>query len=284
MTKIIIGAPSYTNKHGGIIALHRLCHILNNLNYDAYIYPTEDFSERVFYLNPEYNTKVAQNINIEKDIVIYSELQPNNPFNGKHVIRYILNNYHLHTKDNNSIHNTWGSNDYWLYYSELFYDRIKEPNFLQIIDSKIDTFVDQGLERKYEACFTYRKAYNEIDTLSIIHPSNAFEIYYNITDNELINVFNICKRFYSYDTKTYLNVLASLCGCESIIVPHKNIPKENIILSNSANQYGIAYGLDDLERANLTRPLLRQYLKKLEENQIKNTKIEFEKIFKYFKL
>jgi phosphatidylserine decarboxylase len=52
MTKIIIGAPSYTNKHGGIIALHRLCHILNNLNYDAYIYPTEDFSKRIFYLNP----------------------------------------------------------------------------------------------------------------------------------------------------------------------------------------------------------------------------------------
>ena len=284
MTKIIIATPSYNDKNGGSIALHKLCHILNNLEYEAYVYPTDELNQGDFYCNLKYNTKIAESIDIEKDIVIYPEFQSNNPFNGKHVIRYILNNYHLHTKDNNSIHNTWGSNDYWLYYSELFYDRIKEPNFLTVVDSKIDTFVDQVLEREYEACFTYRKAYSEIDTLSIIHPSNAIEIYYNITDNELINVFNICKRFYSYDTKTYLNVLASLCGCESIIVPHKNKPKENIILPNSINQYGIAYGLNDLERANLTRPLLRQYLKELEENQIKNTKIEFEKIFKYFKL
>jgi hypothetical protein len=285
MTKIIIATPSYTNKSGGSIALHKLCHVLNNLNYDAYIYPTNNLNEGIFYWNPKYNIKIANDIDIEKDLVIYPEVQPNNPFNGKNVVRYILNNYHLHTNNNNnSIHNTWGKNDYWLYYSEQFYDRIKEPNFLQIIDSKIDTFKDQKLKREYEACFTYRKAYSEIDTLSIIHPSNALEIYYNVTDTELISIFNICKRFYSYDTKTYLNVLASLCGCESIIVPHKNIPKENIILLNSANQYGIAYGLDDLERANLTRPLLRQYLKELEENQIKNTKIEFEKIFKYFNL
>jgi hypothetical protein len=55
-------------------------------------------------------------------------------------------------------------------------------------------------------------------------------------------------------------------------------------MPNTTLQYGIAYGLDDLERANSTHPLLLQYLKELEENQIKNTKIEFEKIFKYFNL
>jgi hypothetical protein len=284
MTKIIIAAPSYNDKSGGSISLHKLCHILNNLEYDAYVHPTNELNYGDFYCNPKYNTKVAESIDIEKDIILYPEVQPNNPFNGKHIVRYILNNYHLHTNNNNSIHNTWGKNDYWLYFTNHFYDRIKEPNFLQIIDSKIDTFNDQGLERKHEACFTYRKKEKEKDILPIIHPSNSIEIFYNTTDEELINIFNICKRFYSYDTETYLNVLASLCGCESIIVPYKNVPKEQVIMPNTTLQYGIAYGLDDLERANLTHPLLLQYLKELEENQIKNTKIEFEKIFKYFNL
>ena len=284
MTKIIIAAPSYNDKSGGSIALHRLCHVLNNLEYDAYVCPTDELNYGDFYCNPKYNTKVAESIDIEKDIILYPEVQPNNPFNGKHIVRYILNNYHLHTNNNNSIHNTWGKNDYWLYFTNHFYDRIKEPNFLQIIDSKIDTFKDQKLKRKHEACFTYRKVYNEKDTIPIIHPPDAIEIIYNTTDETLINIFNTCKRFYSYDINTYLNVLASLCGCESIIVPYKNIPKKNIIIPNTNTQYGIAYGLDDLKRANSTRPLLQQYLKELEENQIKNTKIEFEKIFKYFNL
>ena len=284
MTKIIIATPSYTNKSGGSIALHKLCHVLNNLNYDAYIYTTNNLNEGTFYWNPKYNIKIANDIDIEKDLVIYPEVQPNNPFNGKNVVRYILNNYHLHTNNNNSIHNTWGKNDYWLYYSEQFYDRIKEPNFLQIIDSKIDNFNDQGLERKHEACFTYRKKEKEKDILHVIHPSNSIEIFYNITDEELINIFNTCKRFYSYDINTYLSVLAASCGCESVIVPYKNVPKEQILIPNTCFQYGIAYGLDDLERANSTRPLLLQYLNDIEENQIKNTKIEFEKIFKYFKL
>jgi hypothetical protein len=284
MTKIIIAAPSYNDKNGGSIALHKLCHILNNLEYEAYVYPTDELNQGDFNCNLKYNTKIAESIDIEKDIVIYPEFQPNNPFNGKHVVRYILNNYHLHTNNNNSIHNTWGRNDYWLYYLDQFYDRIKAPNFLQIIDSKIDTFVDQGLERKYEACFTYRKKQNERDTLPVMHPSNSIEIFYNTTDEELINIFNTCKCFYSYDINTYLNVLAALCGCESIIVPYKNVPKEHILIPDTPIQYGVAYGLDDLERANLTRPLLQQYLKDVEENQIKNTKIEFEKIFKYFNL
>lgn len=284
MSKIIIAAPSYSPSIGGAIVLHKLCHILNVIGYDAYLFPTLKLNGQTdyFILNEKYTTKIAEYIDPEKDIAIYPEIEPGNPFECKNIIRYILNHYHLPEYDNNVI--TWSESDYWLYFHEHFYDGLREPNYLHIIDPKLDTFKDYGLERKIEACFTYRKKSNEQNTLNTIHPPNSIEIQYNIPDEELINLFNTCKRFYSYDTETYLNVLAAQCGCESIIVPYKDILKETIVQTQPSFKYGIAYGLDDLEYANSTRHLLINHLQNLEIQQQIDTKSTFEKIFQYFNL
>jgi hypothetical protein len=282
--KIIIAAPSYSPSIGGAIVLHKLCHILNELGYNTSLYPTLKLNgpSEYFLLNSLYNTKIAEYIDPEKDIVIYPEIEPGNPFECKNIIRYILNHYHLPEYDNNVI--TWSGSDYWLYFHEHFYDGLREPNYLHIIDPKLDTFKDYGLERKIEACFTYRKKSNEQNTLNIIHPLDSIEIQYNTPDEELINLFNTCKRFYSYDTETYLNVLAAQCGCESIIVPYKDILKETIVQTQPSFKYGIAYGLDDLEYANSTRHLLINHLQNLEIQQQIDTKSTFEKIFQHFNL
>jgi hypothetical protein len=285
MSQIIITAPLYNPSIGGAIVLHKLCHILNNLGYDASLYSTIKLNGQLdyFVLNENFNTKLATNIDSQNDIVIYPEIESFNPLGCNNVVRYILNTYHLPSKGSN-VMSTWDEKDYWLYFHNLFYDNIKEPNFLHIIDTKLDLFKDYGLERKIDACFTFRKKTNEKNTLNIIHPQDAIEIPYNIPDKELANIFNICKRFYSYDTETYLNVLAAQCGCESVIVPYKDVTKESIINNQPSFKYGLAYGLDDLEYANSTRHLLREYLNNLENEQINNTKIAFEKIFKYFNL
>jgi hypothetical protein len=284
MSKIIIAAPSYSPSIGGAIVLHKLCHILNVIGYDAYLFPTLKLNGQTdhFILNENYSTKIAEYIDPEKDLVIYPEIEPGNPFECKSIIRYILNHYHLPEYDNSI--STWGENDYWLYFHEHFYDGLKEPNYLHVIDSKLNIFKDYGFERKIEACFTYRKKSNEKNTLNIIHPSNSIEIQYNTSDEVLVNLFNTCKRFYSYDTETYLNVLASQCGCESIIVPYKDISKESIVQTQPSFKYGIAYGLDDLEYANSTRHLLISHLQNLETQQQIDTKIAFEKIFQHFNL
>ena len=282
--KIIIAAPSYSPSIGGAIVLHKLCHILNELGYDASLYPTLKLNgpSEYFLLNSSYNTKIAEYIDLEKDIVIYPEIEPGNPFKGENIIRYILNHYHLPEYDNNIV--TWSENDYWLYFHEHFYDGLREPNYLHIIDPKLDTFKDYGLERKIDACFTYRKKSNEKNSIQPIHPPNSIEIQYNTSDENLINLFNTCKRFYSYDTETYLNVLAAQCGCESIIVPYKDVSKETIVQTQPSFKYGIAYGMDDLEYANSTRHLLIDHLQNLETQQQTDVKLTFEKIFKYFNL
>lgn len=283
MARIIIAAPSYNPAIGGATVLHKLCHILNEIGYDAALTTTLKLNGPTdyFVLNPEYNTRIATEISLEEDIIIYPEIESGNPYQCKNVVRYLLNKYHLPEYGNTMA--TWGESDYWLYFHNLFYDSIKAPNFLHILDTKAELFLDHNQERTIEACHTFRKKSEDLENLNIIHPKESIEIGYNVQDEDLIGIFNSCKRFYSYDTETYLSILAALCGCESVVVPYRDVTKAQVLEKQPAFKYGIAYGLEDLEHANTTRPKLRDYLLNLEKQQITDTKEAFAKIFKHFK-
>lgn len=277
MTQIIIAAPLYNESIGGAVVLHKLCHILNELGYNSSLTTTLKLSGQTeyFLLNDNYNTKIATEINLEKDIIVYPEIEPGNPFGCRNVIRWILNDYHLPEKDNTV--STWGDKDLWLYYSEEFYDGLKEKNILFVRETKLNKFINYNIERTNESCFTYRKNHHLKNLLSIIHPLNSIEIPHIISDNELINIFNKCKRFYSYDTETYLSELAALCGCESVVVP-------NSLSKTNNNRLGVAYGLENLEYARSTKDQLIKKLTQEESDNYTNTKIIFGKVFKYFNL
>ena len=278
MNQIVIAAPCYNESVGGIVVQHKLCHILNELGYNSSLTTTLKLSGQTefFILNENQNTKVATYFNPEKDIIIYPEIEPGNQFNGKNVIRWLLNDYHLPEKDNTI--STWNETDYWLYYDDMFYDGLKEKNILHIRETKLDIFKNYNLERKFKACFTYRKNHHLKSSLPIIHPENSIEIPHIISDEDLVRIFNSCERFYSYDTETYLNELAALCGCESIIVPYKEAK------FNSIPRWGVAYGVENLQFSLDTHEKLIETLTQQETNNYLNTKIVFEKIFNYFNL
>jgi len=277
MNQIIIAAPCYNESIGGVVVLHKLCHILNELGYNSSLTTTLKLSGQTeyFILNNKYNTKIATEINLEKDIIIYPEIEPGNPFGGKNVIRWILNDYHLPEKDNTL--STWEGTDYWLYYSNEFYDSLRDKNILHVRETKLDIFKNYNLERNIKACFTYRKNHHLRSILPIIHPENSIEIPHIISDKELVNIFNSCERFYSYDTETYLNELAAICGCESIVIPNPNAKLVK-------DRYGVAYGIENLDYAKSTVEVLIEKLKDIDINQYGETQIVFEKVFKYFNL
>jgi hypothetical protein len=284
MSRIIIASPSYNPSIGGSIALHRLCDILIRLGYDAYLYPTIKLNSNIdtFDVNTSYKYQIATEIDIEHDIAIYPEIESSNPFGCKKVVRFILNKFHLPKYDNTM--STWGDNDFWMYYHEVFYDNIKEKNILTILDSKLELYKDYGLDRNIEACFTYRKNSHRKDEFPVSHPKDAIEIGFNIGDQELVNIFNSCKTFYSYDTETYLSTIAALCGCTSIIVPDISLTEKEIKTrrENLGIAFGVAYGLDDIENAKKTKHLLRKHFEKQETSQFIETKDMFIKIYKHF--
>jgi hypothetical protein len=279
MTRIAITSPSYSPSIGGVVVLHKLCDILLTLGYDAYLYPFGRFAEGPHYMvNPEYKSQILSELDLENDIVIYPEIQPGNPAGVKNVVRYILNRYHLPEYDNYMA--SWEDSDFWFYHDELWYDGLRDKNILTVRETKLNYFKNLNLERDTEACFTYRKKHHEVSNLNIIHPPDAIEIPFTISDEELLQIFNKCKRFYSYDLETYLNVIAVACGCESIIVPYKDVTKEEAKII----KYGVAYGLDDLEHANRTTDLLLAEMNQTDKDQYEQTDQMIKLILKHFNL
>lgn len=87
----LIWAPPYTHTSSGVRTLHLLCHALNESGEKAYIVPS---SYTGFSLNPELNTPLLslqhQAFYGDSFIAVYSDVVKGNPFNAKHVVRYLL--------------------------------------------------------------------------------------------------------------------------------------------------------------------------------------------------
>ena len=93
----------------------------------------------------------------------------------------------------------------------------------------------------------------------IVHPPGSFEITRAHTQINCIKVFNNYKYFISYDSLTFLSVIAALCGCISIVIKVNGLSKQDWLDTTAAADYlrvtgepmlyGIAYGADDINNA-----------------------------------
>jgi uncharacterized protein YceK len=101
----------------------------------------------------------------------------------------------------------------------------------------------------------------------IIHTQGSFEITRNHTQLECIKIFNKHTYFISYDSITFLLVIAALCGCVSIVKKVSGLSKQDWLNTTAAcaylkesgenTLYGIAYGGDDLQNAIKTIHLVK---------------------------
>ena len=281
--KIIVYSPAYQQASGGIVVLHKLVDLLIKQGFDAgFFIPGKAAITEVegsgFTINPnnKWNGFTIDEIDKANDIVVYPEIVHSNPLEVKRVVRYILNAPYV-TKTRIP---TWGKDDSWIYYSKKFYDGNKPEVILNIQDAKLNSFFDKGMPRSSRPydCFTYRKNNDKVNELNIIHGKDAIEFGFNMTDEYLIKVFNSCKRFYCYDTESYLPLLASLCGCDAIVVPTKTSNREDVMDKQLCMKYGVAYGVDEIELARETRFKLEPYLVNQESEQAEAVEAIFNRI------
>lgn len=234
---------------GGIKVMHKLCHLLNELGYPSYLMP--------IHMGPTFNVYydntplITQDIfdDIENCIVIYPEGIRHNPLNSKNVVRWILGPPDI------SVAETWSSTDMILWYMDYYYDeRIGQPdNRMFVMESHLDIFYDKKQLRSGSS-YCIRKCKEP----KFIHPNDSIFIPYHAAGNlvELANLFNTTEKFYCYDNYTFLYTQAALCGCISIVVPDNTKSKQQWLSGSKLNQYGVAYGEDDIDRAKETLPLL----------------------------
>lgn len=274
--KFLIYAPPYDPNTGGVIALHRLCDLINRSGREAFLYPlmpsyelhpynarqAATFARRIqahfaklheYKVNPEFITPVlAADMEDEAGddlIVVYPEIVFGNPLRAPHVIRWMLHRPGFHTK---KVY--FGFGELHFYYGLAFrqfdFPGCKTSDLaLMIQHAPYKLYVDEDLSRPRSG------------TAYCLRKGKGRPIEHDLTDSILIDgksheevaeIFKRVKTFISYDLWTAYSRFAALAGCDSVVVPQDGMDKMQWA-PEAMNRMGIAYGFDDIEEARRTR-------------------------------
>lgn len=212
-----IEAPAYRRTSAGIRVMHLLCHALNSLGEEAYIFPTST--------SPHLHTPIATPQVIEthlrherKPIVVYPEVVKGNPRKAGSVVRYVLNKAGLlggdHTFSDKELIFSFGKN--------IAPENTNPENilFLPPIDSTIFNNINNPSNEKREGILLYPGRHTEginrypdlADRATIITSS------WPETHEELASLFRRSEAVYCFES-TAIALEAVMCGCIAILLP-----------------------------------------------------------------
>ena len=265
--KFIIYSPEYDENSGGIIALHRLCDLLNREGMQAYMWPPHKpvFSMKHFFVSirrfvgysligrsipyqtyDQFNTPIASYFDLKDAVVLYPEYISGNPLNCKNVVRWFLNKPGYFSKKVE-----YGQNELYFYYAESFNDKSLNPyNYQLQVSYFMGTIYKQtNFGERSGSCYILRKGKNRV----LVHDIKGSILIDGLSHQEIANIFNSVETCISYDLYTMYSLYAAICGCISIVIPQENISKDEWHKSHEGNRLGIAYGFDDINHAIKTR-------------------------------
>ena len=276
-SKFIVYAPGHLEDSGGIIALHKLCNVLNQIGEEAYLYPMVpsfeinhgnleelgmymraicEISNTAYYrTHPDLPSRIitpqAKFVVPDDYVVIYPEIVFGNPLRAKHVVRWLLNNPGFYS---GKVY--YGRGELYFRFGSYFEDfrfpgSHTSSRFLRITHVPFQLFhAPEGGSRSGVA-YCIRKGKDRIT------PGDLTDgvLIDDKPHQEIAQIFKSVKTFVSYDAYTLFSRLASIAGCDSVVVPLDGMSKEQWV-PDPADRYGVAYGFDDLDHARRTRQQL----------------------------
>jgi hypothetical protein len=258
---IVVYTPGpYTEQSGGINILYYFSKILDENGKNIRIYCPDSIKNN--HQNPYLNKYYNDDFDITEAIVIYPEVISGNPLNSKYVVRWIMASLGINCPEN--IYQSWGDNDliYYFNYEQRFENSNYYGKYFKLLPVIIinPIFKNMNLKRNNKECHTYRKSNYHKNKIIPIHKDNSFELNTGVHE-ELLKIFNEYSYFYSYDPLTFLSIIASLCGCISVVYPIDGKTKQEWIKGTAAYPYiketneeiyGVAYGINDIDNAKNT--------------------------------
>jgi hypothetical protein len=279
---IIIFSQSFDINSGGSLALHKLCHLINKLGRECFIYPyfpgaaLDCLNEELFLNNvqatkenlthykvsAEFNTPVLQPDSYKaiednkSHIVIYPEITMGNPLKAANVVRWFLHNPGFHTGK--------------IYYEtkEIYFKFGEETSNIYIPGSKMSSNLltvthfpsylyneENTSNERNGTAYCIRKGRGK----KICHDEDNSILIDGLNHEEISSIFKRVKQFISYDTRTYYSQLAAACGCESIVIPDEGI-SEDQCFPEVGTRFGVSYGFENIEKSISTRHLVADYL------------------------
>jgi len=239
--KLTIYSPGYHSAVGGIIALHKLCHLLNEMGHEAFLWLIDG------HTNPDWNTPVSYDHN---GTVLYPEIIPGNPLNAEKVVRWCLN---APGRLGGPV--TYPETDMVFYFWDYFAPEGSE-NILTVLELQ-DCWRDYGKQRD-GYCYSIRKG-GEIE-----HKDGAVDVG-NVGDyKRLADTFNKHKYFYTNDDRTFLSQQAAMCGCISVVDSPGDAHEWRRRMP--INEMGVAFGwgANELRWAEDTKHLVRENIEKIQ--------------------
>ena len=273
---------------GGVVAMHMLAYKLAERGHNVFIFCKPEYPHENITIIPSFGNRINNleirwswesfNYPIEKTISIYPQITRDNPYNTKHVARWILYHTQLPIEEN------YGENDVYFNYGNF-------KTFKNVPDRKL-TVSNYYFDKLYVTNNENRKGFCHLAHKNT--PPNSDEIFKTFNSFDLNNwktsgafdylreQFNKYEYFLTYDQKSFFTVAATLCGCKAIILNPgpsleiavnafteseeylKTYTPTEYRLNNPIQMFGIAYGFDDIGWANKTIELTRDYLKELE--------------------
>ena len=273
---INLHVPLEKLRNGGLIALHKLAYELARRNHLVYIftdpyYPHPNISTLkstpikpgTISNNAPFYQYELPDIDPQKTVTIYPEIQNHNPYNFPHVTRWIL----YHTYKRPRIEDTWGENDILFNFGN--FETIKPcRGILRVVDYNFEQLYDEQKPREGFCHIIHKETPSNFE--EILGPFKSHDLTgwesqgYEFLRGEL----NKYEYLLLFDSKTFNALAALLCGCKVIIlnVGANKIPQQ-YYSENPEVKYGLAYGLSELSHANQTIHLARSNIVELSKRE-----------------
>ena len=268
----VIYAPPYNTKSGGHVVLHKLCHYINLLGYEAYIYLVSD-PANLNNTNNSWHTPVANDLSKDKlsnSIIIYPEIVVGNPLNGKYVIRYLLNRENQFSQGfiKKSI------NDYILTYDKI-YGESDSTLYVPNIDLTIFNGIDSLPFQDRSITLTYDGKGSNYSTIGIVEGSLPITRTQPESKYELAALLKKTMYLFTWDSNTALIQEAIMCGAVPILMQLK----PNTIESIESSVYGISGYALSMDEFEIYRAVHTQ---KIAQNIIRSKIVNFKKELLFF--
>ena len=236
----------------------------------------------------EYIVSV-ETLRARDNVILYAEDIIGNPAEQKYVVRWLL-----FFPIPQAVQSYSFEKDYICFFSDYIFNlydnlcknlsienhltnKINKPNILRIFNFKNNFFKDKNykreggvfMNRKGYPPYTFRKTFpsDSYDQQIMTTNKNISDMGYyelknhGLTHEEMIEVFNSKETFVSVDPFTFTFVIASLCGCNSVVNKIPNLSYDEWKNSDPLlYKYGIAYGIENIEEASKTRHLLEEHI------------------------
>jgi hypothetical protein len=245
---IVIYTPPFDITCGGIVVMHYLAQLINELHYLTF-YAKLFMLNNLKYDNVFCNEFATMDDINDNTIVIYPEIISGNPLGAKNVVRWILLELGIEMPIDH--YKNWGSNDlvyHWETTGSNKHDfkQLTCPFFNNIF--KRNSSID-----KTETCYLIKKGpLIHKNGIHYMHPSDSINIE-NLSLAEISDVFNKCKYFYAYDPNTAYILYAAVCGCIPIIHEIEGINEEDYFSSKIYNFNNTIYNRGTVYGYNLNK-------------------------------